>query len=458
MGRKYDFKYLVIGSGPAGSSAALTLAKAKKKVGLVEGGAFGGANLNTRDVPYAVTLNFAQTYYRMLHLPEFGYQDFSFSFPSIMAHQLKAVIESGGGNNPRMYEDSGLIVIRGYANFLDEHTIAVGERKFTAENFILATGAQLDPAGITGLEAVNYLNPDTALKMQRLPQAVVVVGGGSTGCEIAEYYATLGAKTIILEKAARLLPREDAEVGQMMQEHMIDDLGVMVLTGAKALTLNQDELSKYVVFESEHAEKMVRVDCIVLATGSKPNLDLGLKNTGVKLDKSGFIGVDKYLQTSVKHILAIGDCTRGDSSTERAEYEGRLAANNLMSKSKSVANFLGFARITKTLPAVATIGLTEAELKRAKRKYKKSVVYLKDLPAGKIYGTRLGMVKLLTDHGGHIIGGCIMADAAAEMASEVSLAVRHRLTALELASTPHPVNELSYGLQVVARKIVVPKK
>ena len=86
MGRKYDFEYLVIGSGPAGSAAALGLAKAKKNVGLIEGGAFGGANLNTRDAPYAVTLDFAHTYYKALHLPEFNFEEFSFNFPSIVAH------------------------------------------------------------------------------------------------------------------------------------------------------------------------------------------------------------------------------------------------------------------------------------------------------------------------------------------------------------------------------------
>ena len=453
MGRKYDFKYLVIGGGAAGTAAAQTLAKAKKRVGLVEGGYFGGANLNTRDVPYAVTLDFAHTFYRALHLPEFGYEDFSFSFPSVVAHQMKAVVELGG-NNPARYEQSGLIVIQGYANFLDEHTVAVGERKFTAENFILATGTKLKTDGIDGLNAVNYLPPETALKIRRLPEAALIVGGGSTGCEIAEYYATLGAKTIIVEKSPRLLPQEDVEASQAVASHLANDLGVMVLTNSRVLALAQDDASKYIVFESEHEQKMVRADCIILATGSKANLDYGLNNTGVKITKDGVIKTDRYFATSVKHIYAVGDCIGGDSSTERAAYEGRMLASNLASKSKSVANYLGFARITNTLPAVVSFGLSETELKRKKIHFKKAIAEINELPASKIYNTREGFVKLIVDHSGHLIGATIVANNASEMAGEIALAIRHRLTALELASAPHPVNQFSYGIQLAARKLV----
>ena len=199
MGRKYDFDYTIIGSGPAGSAAALTLAKAKKRIALVEGRYFGGANINTRDIPYGVALDFAQTYHRILHFPEFSHQDFSFNFPSIVAHQLKAIIESGGGNNQSIFKKSNIVCLQGYANFLDNHTIAISDQKFTSDHFILATGSHLDTSSIAGTEAVNYLTPETAIKIRRLPKAAIIVGGGSTGCEIAEYYAKLGAKVLIME-------------------------------------------------------------------------------------------------------------------------------------------------------------------------------------------------------------------------------------------------------------------
>ena len=111
MGRKYDFEYIVIGSGPAGSAAALILAKTRKKVALVEGKFFGGSNLNTRDVPYAVALDFSHTYSKLLSLPEFKNQDFSLSLPTAVSHQLKSVLNAGG-NDSKPFEEKNITCIR----------------------------------------------------------------------------------------------------------------------------------------------------------------------------------------------------------------------------------------------------------------------------------------------------------------------------------------------------------
>ena len=188
MSKKYDFKYIVIGSGPAGSAVALKLAKAKKSVGLVEGRFFGGANLNTRDVPYTVALDFSHQFSKLMSYPELKNQEFSFNFPTIAARELSTVM-AAGGNSKKVYEEAGVICLNGYANFLDDHTIAVNQKKFTAEHFILATGSHLKTAGITIPESFNYLTPESAIRVHRLPEVVAVVGGGSTGCEIANYYA-----------------------------------------------------------------------------------------------------------------------------------------------------------------------------------------------------------------------------------------------------------------------------
>lgn len=456
MGRKYDFDYIIIGSGPAGSTAARTLIKSKKRIALIEGRYFGGSNLNTRDVPYDVSLDFAQTYHKISHLPEFSHQDFSFNFPTIVAHQLKAIIESGGGNNQKSYSDAGIVCLHGYANFLDNHTIAIGEQKFTAQNFILATGSHLDTGDITGTDAVNYLTPETAIKIRRLPQATLIVGGGSTGCEIAEYYAKLGAKVFIMESASRLLPAEDPEVSQTMSNYF-DTLGITTLTSSKVVALEQDEASKRVIFQNNRTEKMIRVDCIVLATGSTPTTDYGLENAGVKLTKTGTIKVDKTFQTSAKNIYAIGDCIDNTASTERANYEGKLLATNIINKTKNTPNYVGFTRVTNTSPAIISLGLSEAELKHRKRKYQKSIVYIKDIPASKIYNSRYGFVKLIADRTNHILGASIVAPSAIAMSGELALAVRHHLSAIELASTPHITNDFSYAIKLAAKKLVKKK-
>ncbi len=455
MGKKYDFEYIVIGSGPAGSAAALSLSKAKKSVALVEGRFFGGSNTNTRDIPYDVALDFSHTYKKILSLPEFKNQDFTFSLPTAVSHQLKTVL-SCNGNDKKPFEDAGITCISGYANFLDANTIAVNDQKYTARNFILATGAKPKIFEISGTESVNYLTPETALKAHRLPKVVVVVGGGSAGCEIATYYAELGVKVIILEMSSRLLPHEDKEVSETITNHFTRELGIMVLPSSKVVALSQDNYSKHVIFVNSRNEKMIRTDCVVLATGSQPVLDYGLENAGVKYKNTG-ITTDKYFETSAKNIYAIGDVLGKDSSTEIADYEGNILASNLINKTKNPANYHGFVRFINTTPAIATIGFNEDDLTRRDRKYKSALIPFSEIPASKIYDTPSGFVKLLSDKTNRIIGATIVAPNANLMAAEISLVIRHNLSALELASTPHDINSYSYAIKLAAKKLISKK-
>lgn len=452
MGKKYNFDYIIIGSGPAGSSIALSLAKTKKKIALVEAKAFGGSNLNTRDIPYAVSLGFSHAFSKLKSYPEVGGQDLHYNFPTVVAHQEYIVSLLGGGNK-QPFEEKGITCISGYAHFLDKNTIAVGDQEYTAKNFILATGSKLKTSEISGLDTVNYLTPDTAIKVRRLPKFVFVIGGGSTGCEIAEYFAELGAKVLIMERSGRLLPSEDREVGETLKEYFENELGIMVIPNSKVVAVEQEGNVKRVIFSTGKQEKMVRVDCIVLATGSEPVTDYGLENAGVKYKKVG-IGVNSAFQTSAKHIYAIGDCLGGDSSTERAKYQASLLATNLTSRAKTLPNYSGFIRVVSTYPEIATVGVTEKDLQKKNKKCKKSIVYLRDLPVGKTERLEYGFVKILADHKNHIIGATIMAPNAALMAEEFSVAIRHGLTALEIASTPHVANSWNWAVKAAAKKLV----
>ena len=453
MGKKYNFDYIIIGSGPAGSTVALTLAKNKKlRIALVEGSAYGGSNLNRRDIPYAVSLGFSHAYAKLSAYPEINSRDMLYNFPTVVAHQEHIVSLLGGGSK-QIYEEAGITCIDGYANFLDKHTIAVGRKQFTASNFIIATGASLQTSEIAGLDSVDYLTPDTAIKVRRLPKFVFIIGGGPTGCEIAQYFAELGARTLIMERSERILPREDREVSALLTDYLTTKLGVMVIPNSKVVAVTEERGVKTVVFSTGGQEKMVNVDCVVLATGSNPTLNLGLENAGVKYKKSGII-VDRLFHTSAKNIYAIGDCIGGDSSTERSEFEASVLSVNLLNKAKNPVNYSGFIRVVNTYPEVATVGLNEVDLLKRDRKYKKAVVPLKDIPASKTERLAHGFVKIIADGTGRVIGATIVAPNAALMAEEFSIAIRHHLTALEIASTPHITNSWNYAVKLAAKKLI----
>lgn len=452
MGKKYNFDYIIIGSGPAGSTAALMLAKAKKHIAIVEQQAFGGNHLNSRDIPYEVSLSFSQTFASLSARPEISGQDLHYNFPTIVSHQ-SFIASTLSDERQKTFTDAGITCIHGYANFLDKHTVAVGDQKYTADHFILATGSELKTSEIAGLDTVNYLTPSTAIKVSRLPKFVFIVGGGSSGCEIAEYFAELGAKVLIMERAGRLLPHEDKEVSSTIKDYFTNEFGIMVVTSARVVAVSQDGPIKRVIFNINGQEKMVRVDCIILATGSRPVTNYGLENAGVKYKRTG-IGVDGSFRTSQKHIYAIGDALGGPSSTERAEYQASILANNIIRKSKNPVNYSGFIRITNTYPEIAVVGMNELELTKQKKKFKKSIVYLNELPISKAYQLDYGFVKIIADRSGHILGATIVAPNAGLMAEELSMAIRHRLTTLEVASTPHISDSFNQAIKLAAKKLI----
>lgn len=456
MGKKYDFQYVVIGSGPAGSAVATTLAKAKKNVALVEEHCFGGSNLNTRDIPYAVALNFAHTFDKINSLPEFANQDFSINFPTIAMHELQ-VIKTIANDDKALHEQSSIVRLNGYANFLDPHTIAIQNKKITSANFILATGAHLNAHNITGINTTSFLTPETAIKVRRLPKVITIVGAGSTGCEMASFFAELGSKVILLETASRILPKEDTETSTTITDHFTHQLGITVLTNCKAVAIGQDTTSKYVIFRYGSIEKMVRVEEIALATGSLPNTDYGLENAGIKYKETGIL-VNKIFETSTRHIYAIGDCIGGESSTERAYQQGLVLATNLIKKTKNTINYCGITRVTNTSLQIASVDHNEQDLKKQGRKYKKSIILLKDTTAGRIDNLKYGFVKLLANKNNYIIGATIVAPNASLLAEEIAIATRHHHTAIELASTPHLINSYNQAIKLAARELVVKKK
>lgn len=457
MSKKYDFQYIVIGSGPAGGTVATTLAKAKKGVAIIENRFFGGTNLNIIDIPYAVALDFSHSYAKINSYPELRQRAISFNLPTLISRELQTVINAGG-NDRKSLEQSGAVCFNGYANFLDPHTIAIGDKKLTARNFILATGSHLKATEISGLDTVKYLTPETAIKSRYIPEVIAVIGGGSTGCEIASYYAELGSKVILIEMSDRILPREDPEVSINLTNYFTDQLGTTVLYSCKAVAIGQDAISKYVIFRYGTTEKMVRVEEIALATGSEPNTDLGLENAGVKYKNAGIL-VNKLFETSAKHIYAIGDCIGGESSTDRATQQGlTLATNLIQKKNKTTINYRGNIRFTNTPIQVATVGLNEEDLLKRDRKHKKSIIDLTTLPAGIVDNLDYGFLKLISDRNNVIIGATILAPHADLIASELSFAIRHSHTAIEIASTPHPQNSYSYAIKLAARELLTKKR
>ena len=451
--KKYDFDYIIIGGGPAGSTAALNLAKkTKKRIALVEDYSIGGSD-SERDVPYLFNLGFVHSFYKLQNLPEFSQQSLHYNLPTLVSRQIETA-NNIAAERQKTLETASVTLIGGHAYFVDSHTISVNDKQLTSEIFILATGSRLKTGNIAGLDVVDYFAPESIVKLRRLPKNALVIGGGSTGCEIASYLSELGVKVVLIEKEAHLLPKEDPDVAEHLTEYFTKELGILVATNSEVVALESTVQGKRVIFSTNHQEKAAHIECIILATGSAPVLDYGLENAGVKYKDTG-ITANRLFQTSAKNIYAIGDCLGNEhSSTERAEYQAGLLVTNLAAKVKNFAQYNGFIRRVNTYPSIAIVGKTEAKLKKDKYKYATSTVYLKNLPAGKIDDLNYGFVKVIADHTGRILGGAIFAPHAELAATELSLALRNRLTTTDLASAPHVANNYNIAIKLAARALL----
>lgn len=453
MSKKFDYEYVVIGSGAAGSAAALLAAGLGVKTAIIEGDKWGGSTLNSRDVPYGAALGFAERYAEAVNSARFGMSSSAlrYNYPTLLNWQATAIRRAGGGNQ-KVFENAGIDCYHGIANFISPHEIIIDDNQITAEKFLLATGSNLSTNGITGVDTVSCWTPDTALRMAKLPKVMLVIGGGSTGCEIAEYFAALGVQVLIAEAAERLLPKEDPEVSTVIEDYLRKQFQVEILTESRVIALTQDLKSKQVIFVRDGQEKSVRVESIVLATSPEPATDFGLENAGVKYSYTG-VKVNKELRTTSGHIWAAGDILGGESSTEKATYEAKLATMNALKKAGNLVNYTGFVRMTDTFPQVAKVGMNEVELGPQGEKRKVSIIPIDSISAANTNDFREGFVKMSADPKGQIIGATIVCPHADLVVQEVSLAIRSGIRAAELAAAPHVATSWSEAVRIAAREL-----
>jgi len=456
MTKKYTFDYdlIVIGSGAGGSAAATIAARDGKRVAVIEADTFGGDSPNWSDVPTNALLHAANLYDEARHGAKFGLRSamLGYNYPSIRAWKDLAIKRTGAGGNRRYYENLGIDAISGNAHFITPNEISINRRHLSAENFLIATGSSWAMPDIQGLDKVNYLTPRTILETVRPPKSLFIIGGGDTGIEIAQLMAIFGTKVFIAEKAERILPHYDREVGTLIERIFSEQKGVTTLTHSRVVSVTKDGLGKRVVISRGGIEKSVRVDEVLVAAGRVPTIDIGLENAGVKFTGKG-IEVNEYLQTTVKHIYASGDVLGRDSYTHSALLESHVAANNILSRNKISPDYTATPKVIFTHPGIASVGLSEDDCLKRDLSINKAIAPLNIIARSNTSDFRDGFVKIITDKKGYILGATIVAPCAGEIIHELAIAVKHNLTASDIASTPHAFLSWSEAVRVAAAKL-----
>lgn len=456
MAKKYEFDYdlIVIGSGAGGSAAANIVASEGKRVAIIESDAFGGDSPNWGDIPTKALLHAANLYDEACHGARFGLRSatLGYNYPSIRAWKDLAVKRTGAGGNRKYYESQGISTFSDAAHFLSPNEITVNRRHLSAGHFLIATGSQWAIPNITGLDKIKYLTPRTILEEIKPPKSLLIIGGGDTSVEIAQLMATFGTKVYIAEKASRLLPHHDSEVGELIERILTEQKGVTVLTHSRVVSVEKDGLLKRVIISRADTEKSVRVDEVLIAAGRTPNVDLGLENAGIKYTAKG-IDVNDYLQTNVKHIFAAGDVLGHNNYTHTALLESRVVANNILHRTKATPDYTATPEIIFTNPGIATVGLSEDDCLKRDLSINKAIAPLNIIARSNTSDFRDGFVKIITDKRGVILGASIVAPHAGEMIHELALAIKYGLTAAQVADTPHAFLSWNEAVRVAAGKL-----
>ena len=251
--------------------------------------------------------------------------------------------------------------LRGEARFLNEHEIDTGEGRLNFEKAIVATGARRVVPPIPGLEEVEPLTNRSALDLSDLPSSMVIIGGGYVGIEFAQMYGRFGTQVTLLGRNGHLAPSEDPELSELLAEYLRDE-GIDVRTSAPVTSLRKEGQESVVSAMVDGDEREFRADSVLVAAGRVGNTDqLDLAAAGVASTERGFVTFDEELTTSQPNIWVIGDVKGGWMFTHVATYDGPIAALNAVKGSGRSVDYRVVPRVIFSDPALAAVGLTEAE-------------------------------------------------------------------------------------------------
>ena len=441
----YDYDLLVIGAGAAGSTAASTAAQNGMRVALVERDKIGGTCLNYGCDPTKAMIHIAGLLYHARHADQFGLRisEAKVDWTSVLSwvHQVQLRIRGGTSEEAAaQLSQKGIHVLPGEATFVSPHVFTIAGKTISADRIIVAPGSQEVIPPIEGLNEAGFITNVEAVSLPTLPNRLAVVGGGAIGIEFAQMFHRFGVEVTVLERSSIILDKEDREVADTLCS-LLEKEGLRLETSAELKCVQRDAQGKCLTIRrGERAEEQLMVDEILLAIGRQPSLAaLHLEKAGVKTSKKG-IEVDATLRTNVPRIWAAGDVTGGLQFTHVAYEQGKLAAHNAFAQEPQAFDDRVIPWVTFSDPALAHVGKTEEQLRQEKVEYRATHMYFNDVERAIAEGATAGLVKLLVDKQGRILGGHILAPRAGDMLAPIILAMHAGISAETVASTimPYP--------------------
>lgn len=418
------FDLIVIGSG-AGLNVAAGAAEQGLKVAIVEEGPMGGTCLNRGCIPSKMVIQSAEVAAWVHRASEFGLsaelKKVNFKFSTNRASST--VDEDAHSIEKNVRAEKNPMLFKGRGKFVDRYVVEVNGERIKGKKIVIAAGARPSIPPIPGLDKVPYMTSTEALRQTILPKSMIIIGGGYIAVELGFFYAELGTKITILQRNTALIPREDKDVAKVITD--LWKKKYTVLTNADVVKVEKQGKGVAVTVTVGNTTKKITAEKLLVATGVKPNSDtLQLEKTGVKVNKNRFISVNKFMETNVKNIWALGDIAGVYMFRHSANLEAEYVLNNIVSKKKAV-DYYPMPHAIFTSPQVAGVGLTEQEVQEQKKNYVASKYYYHQTAKGVALAEKHGFVKFIVDKKTREILGChILGPEASVLLHEVCIAMK----------------------------------
>lgn len=443
----------VIGGGPGGYVAAIRAAKLGKKVALVEYGHLGGTCLNRGCIPSKTLLRHAEIIEQIEKAKDWGIEagPVTLSLEKMLKRKDQVIKKLRTGIEYLM-KQGNIEVFSGLGEVEADGTVRISgqekESTIKADKIIVATGSTPFVPPLAGIDSARFYTSDTVFDLEKIPDSIVIVGGGIIGVEFACIFTSLGVDVTIVEMGGRIIPSEDPDATKHLAK-TLKKKGVRILTNTKVTELKQAGDTQQVVVESDKGKtEVIDTEDLLICVGRKPNLsaisklDLGMNGP--------FVKVNDMMQTSQPNIYAVGDLIGGWQLAHAASAEGLVAAANATGERESIKGKI-IPRCVYTSPEVASVGISEAEAKERGLHVK---VVKTDLSAnGKALamGEAEGFVKLIADvKHGEILGVTMVGPHVTEMIAEPTAFMHLEGTVEELDSMVHAHPTISEALYEAA--------
>ena len=455
------FDSVVIGGGPGGYVCAIRLAQLGQKTACIEArGALGGTCLNIGCIPSKSLLNLSENFKKAKNFSKLGIEtgDVKLNLDKMMKNKEKAVSILTKGVE-FLFKKNKVTYLKGFGSFISDKKISVkgedGKKKeIEAKNIIIATGSEAMPMPNVEFDEKTIVSSTGALSLKEVPKSLVVVGGGYIGLEMGSVWSRLGAEVNVIEFLDHITPGMDREISEEFMK-ILKKQNIKFHLNRKVTSIKKTSNGVQISTSDKNGDsKEFNCDVALISIGRKPfTSNLNLSSAGVKSDEKGRIKIDKKFQTSAKNIYAIGDVIDGPMLAHKAEEEGIAVAEIIAGQSGHV-NYDLIPGVIYTTPEVASIGLTEEQLKEKNKSYKIGKFPFMANSRAKAIDEPEGFVKILADKDtDKVLGVHMIGPHVGEMIAEMAVAMEFGASSEDIARTCHAHPTFSEAIKEAALSV-----